>query len=57
MTEAAPKTTLPPVQQALKKLPGVDHLLEIAGKEPELSDAPRKLLTDSAGQCWTASEK
>ena len=52
MTEAAPKTTLPPVQQALlKKLPGVDHLLEIAGKEPELSDAPRKLLTDSARQC------
>jgi L-seryl-tRNA(Ser) seleniumtransferase len=34
-------------QQQLKKLPGVDHILEIAQNDPALTDTPRILLTDS----------
>lgn len=46
MTDAKQKTGILSVQQEfLKRLPGVDHLLEIAGQDPELSDTPRILLT------------
>ena len=37
-------------QQLLKKLPGVDHIIEIANNEPALTDTPRALLTDSVRQ-------
>lgn len=37
-------------QQLLKNLPGVDHILEIANKDPALTDMPRTLLTDSVRQ-------
>ena len=37
-------------QQLLRKLPGVDYILEIAKQDPELGHAPRRLLADSVRQ-------
>jgi len=51
MTETKQKTDIHPTrQQYLKKLPGVDHMLEIAKQDPELSVTPRILLTDVVRQ-------
>ncbi len=52
MTHPTPRPGITPEQQALlKKLPAVDHILELAGKTTELSDVPRRLLTDSVRNC------
>jgi L-seryl-tRNA(Ser) seleniumtransferase len=37
-------------QQLLKRLPGVDHIIEVAYNDPALTDTPRNLLTNSARQ-------
>jgi len=47
MTDSEKKSEIPAARQALlRNLPGVDHLLEIAGHDLELNAAPRTLLTD-----------
>ena len=51
MTDSKKKIGIEANQQLLlKKLPGVDHLLEITNQDPELGETPRTLLTDSVRQ-------
>ncbi|MBC2714708.1 MAG: L-seryl-tRNA(Sec) selenium transferase [Desulfobacteraceae bacterium] len=51
MTDSKKKPDLNAAQQLLlKKLPGVDHVLETAKQDPELRNTPRTLLTDSVRQ-------
>lgn len=47
MTDPEKKIEITDARQSLlRNLPGVDHLLEIAGRDPELTAVPRTLLTD-----------
>ena len=51
MTDSEKKIGIQANQQSLlKKLPGIDHILEITKQDPELGDTPRTLLTDSVRQ-------
>ncbi len=51
MTDSKKKTGINATQQLLlKRLPGVDHILEITNQDPELENTPRILLTDSVRQ-------
>jgi L-seryl-tRNA(Ser) seleniumtransferase len=51
MTETEKQTGINETQQLLlRKLPGIDHILEIAKHDPELKDTPKTLLTASVRQ-------
>lgn len=51
MTDLKKQTGINEAQQQLfRKLPGIDHILEIAKQNLELKDTPRTLLTDSVRQ-------
>jgi len=48
MSDFKKKTAINSVQQQLlKKLPGVDHILDIANNDPAMAETPRTLLTNS----------
>ena len=51
MTETEKKPAITSTQQLLlKKLPGVDHILELAKADKELEDTPKSVVTASARQ-------
>lgn len=44
-------------QQILRRLPGVDHLLELAGKQDQFKAIPRNIILEAARNALDAIRK